>query len=204
MIFSGFLGLFGSCLNSNDVLCLVYLHTLQLNYLILINFQFSVGLVTIIIVQLGTGITCLCYHVKASFFVGDELLQLWDNLHLSMKKAVESYHFNKTISTIMDKIHRDVIIISSLFDYSLNVVVHLITQNMEIKFPRPVMKMVPFTKMYCQNNMFLHYYCLLVCFHEYISACTFPQQIWLLYKSLIKQLAWWYYWLTNSLSLVFY
>ncbi|CAH8491373.1 unnamed protein product [Schistosoma bovis] len=47
MIFSGFLGLFGSCLNSNDVLCL-----------------FSVGLVTIIIVQLGTGITCLCYHVK--------------------------------------------------------------------------------------------------------------------------------------------
>ncbi|CAH8489786.1 unnamed protein product [Schistosoma bovis] len=99
MIFSGFLGLFGSCLNSNDVLCL-----------------FSVGLVTIIIVQLGTGITCLCYHVK-----------LWDNLHLSMKKAVENYHFNKTISTIMDKIHRDVIIISSLFDYSLNVVVHLIT-----------------------------------------------------------------------------
>ncbi|CAH8492089.1 unnamed protein product [Schistosoma haematobium] len=79
MIFSGFLGLFGSCLNSNDVLCL-----------------FSVGLVTIIIVQLGTGITCLCYHVK-----------LWDNLHLSMKKAVENYHFNKTISTIMDKIHRD-------------------------------------------------------------------------------------------------
>ncbi|CAH8431284.1 unnamed protein product [Schistosoma rodhaini] len=79
MIFAGLLGLFGSCLDSIDVLCL-----------------FSLGLFSIIIVQLGTGITCLCYHIK-----------LWDNLHLSIKKAVDNYHFNKNISTIMDKIHRD-------------------------------------------------------------------------------------------------
>ncbi|CAH8431301.1 unnamed protein product [Schistosoma rodhaini] len=47
MIFAGLLGLFGSCLDSIDVLCL-----------------FSLGLFSIIIVQLGTGITCLCYHIK--------------------------------------------------------------------------------------------------------------------------------------------
>ncbi|CAH8431333.1 unnamed protein product [Schistosoma rodhaini] len=72
MIFAGLLGLFGSCLDSIDVLCLVYLHTLLLNYLISVDFQFSLGLFSIIIVQLGTGITCLCYHIKASVLVIDE------------------------------------------------------------------------------------------------------------------------------------
>ncbi|KAK4472127.1 hypothetical protein MN116_000424, partial [Schistosoma mekongi] len=94
-VIAGFLGLFGSCLQSSDALCL-----------------FFVGLISIVIVQLGTGIACVCYQLK-----------LWDNLHSTMTKAVENYHFNKNLSVIMDKIHRDLKCCGSLshLEYGNNV-----------------------------------------------------------------------------------
>ncbi|TNN15905.1 23 kDa integral membrane protein [Schistosoma japonicum] len=79
MVIAGFLGLFGSCLQNSDLLCL-----------------FFVGLISIVIVHLGTGITCVCYQLK-----------LWDNLHSTMTKAVKNYHFNKNLSVIVDRIHTD-------------------------------------------------------------------------------------------------
>ncbi|CAH8457728.1 unnamed protein product [Heterobilharzia americana] len=79
MVLIGFLGLFGVCLESPDILSL-----------------YSVGLFCIILLHLGTGIACLLHQGE-----------MWDNLHLIMKKAVETYHTDRNMGIMLDKIHRN-------------------------------------------------------------------------------------------------
>ncbi|CAH8823695.1 unnamed protein product [Trichobilharzia szidati] len=97
MILVGFLGLFGSCLHSADILSL-----------------YAVGLLCIILLHLGTGIACLCYQ-----------LEMWNSLHLVISNAVKNYHSDKNTSVLLDKIHRDVFIFVNFSLYSsFNVVEH--------------------------------------------------------------------------------
>nr|CAH8821990.1 unnamed protein product [Trichobilharzia regenti] len=79
MILVGFLGLFGACLHSADILSL-----------------YAVGLLCIVLLHLGTGIACLCYQ-----------LEMWNSLHLVISNAVKNYHSDKNSSVLLDKIHRD-------------------------------------------------------------------------------------------------
>ncbi|CAH8462294.1 unnamed protein product [Heterobilharzia americana] len=117
MVLIGFLGLFGVCLESPDILSL-----------------YSVGLFCIILLHLGTGIACLLHQGE-----------MWDNLHLIMKKAVETYHTDRNMGIMLDKIHRNVLFQLLLFRCSFIAVEQGTTWNMAIIYPYHAKKMVSFT-----------------------------------------------------------